>query len=422
MSSTETNPEHPTTSEHSRSSSLGMRTVVVLASAVATFGFGKPTAERDIPLPPRRVVEATSETLAEPRAVIAHLLSSPDDPILDTLSTRISELEKTKPGTSYGLLRVEAEYQIRKEIAERYRLTVFDPTPALAALYEDVFGLSAEPMPGEDFMAIVGEFLANYGVNLEVADPDQRYYFGLQPLSLDALTIVTKQRVFDIVQEIATHPLEEVRLARLQTIAFARRIDRPDNGTLLHGYADFSKRAIVLNLTDADSGTYHHELTHLVDEALLGKPSEYIRQSVPPQQQDIYVGNDWTKYIKPGDSPQTTLANFEIYFGGRYVLLLSTDENSCLSMTAKIAQVGSDVVLPEAYAGAGIGDHTAVIGEFVGSGNMADLINPYTPHIKEQLTRYLTVVYHADPRLARFYIDASRRQSHVPTPAEACTR
>lgn len=390
-------------------------------------------ADKQLPPISKEAPQPSLETIE----LIGRLLAGPQNKHLTTFEEVVQErLERQRP-TDHSDIREQRLYEIRQKVAGRYNLTVFNPTQTLVRLAGET---EENPISSDERMEIVNDFLANYGLSMEV-DATMEYASNQEAATPEALASGDTRYFFvDLVRTIATMPKEYIEATGIRR--FLLTSQKPNTVMKAGGYIYPDLKgpigaAFVLNLSAMQSQSYstrviNHEFWHRWDYLLSGGAMDSDENFAATTQGAPYgkVGPE------PGeDQPDTrpvaalqlgwlTLDDFQ-----RKRLQAAEDfqphlgQRDCQAhgkiADAKVDMYGINTVFVSAYsASGGLTEHKADTGSYIPQGaEYPQLLAPQLPYLRHQLQRELARLHTYYPRLARYFIDTAHRPSASDNPA-----
>lgn len=162
-----------------------------------------------------------------------------------------------------------------RETASQYDLTVPGYREKFANLQENMYNAD-DPTTNREYLVQANEFLAQYGVSIELDEPHVETQEGARPLTESEINSYEfKQFIFNAVQLIGNLPVEFIKEVGLERIVKQHNptvIDDEGTKTVDEGYV---RLAPGVNTIFIGASTYGvqvlgHELGHLIDYSLLG--------------------------------------------------------------------------------------------------------------------------------------------------------
>ncbi|HSX31941.1 MAG TPA: hypothetical protein VLF43_01665, partial [Candidatus Saccharimonadales bacterium] len=335
------------------------------------------------------------------------------------------------PERTQTQFREHEKYLLRKEVADKYGLTVFDESQTVAELSN-----YQEPLSTVDFMQTANEFLAKYDLWIG-SDPLATYGHNMEAADAKQLRRGASGRaaVIGVIRAVASKPKQYFDKLGIQRVLLAQQ--EPDMPMRAGGYiaSDLASKDIgpsfVMNLDavstfqDAQTIAEHeirHRLTYLEDGGAYDNDPTF----------NNVVGTD--VYGKIGPEPPDSEPDTRPYVADKQDLhsveqyqkaVSKIDFNisahigdaSCYevaeSIDATVQKLGSTVYYASNYSKKSVVEHKAEL-PVTEPDRYKVYLDENLPHIQEQFEYGVANMYEWSPRIARYFIELSERPNTRP--------
>jgi len=350
-------------------------------------------------------------------ALVNLLLSEPTNPDVENYSLIMDTYMAQHPNDTSDVAVAYTDNKIRQEAAQQEGLTVFDATPTLAIMDNDLARPSPE-LSADDFVRLANAFLAKYG-NLSIG-PENGLAFvdNLQaPAPADLQSTTYKQWVVSIIRAISALPKEQVRLLGVERFVPAGVVPNPTGfvpGAYISANPDGPYgRFVVFNVKSGSDPelVWHEILGHRMDFILSGGVIDDNPQFEASDHGAPYGGRD-THTVAARSNGFYTLQDLNRTEGNleraMAAFLNKPNCSAVASIFAKsLALEGQRTIYESDYAGqVSQAEHHAETYKYIPDGYFYPmLLSSLTPNIAYQLRYGLAALAQEFPRFARFYID-----------------
>lgn len=284
------------------------------------------------------------------------------------------------------------------EIAERLGLTL--PDNYLA----DKLDRAPENRPFNWDFAVAGAYLAQFGVRLSVAGPNQfDKSTGTMPTRADLANFSTKYALEDIVGGLQYVPLQYVRATGLKHVVLTDITDNDIQGMALTKGKD--NTVLVDPRKGGDLNLMPHEMEHLIDAKECGAPLGNVSD---PAYTALNGGNIYHSNEHEKDADEITVEG----------TLADDVRNFAIASNSSIACKEEEIykrALPKAVAYSDYGltdlaEDKATIGANIAfPETYGEVLSKRTPIIRKKFEIIMARLYDINPRLVRYFAGVSTR-------------
>ena len=385
------------------------------------------------PIPPYTTDYVHSFVKGKTTDTVEKLLAQPTDPdIFDEFKKaqdKLSEITlgkegKISPEASYYNY-LEAQYVSRKAMADKYGVTIYDPTDSVTAMQQGLHqgAFNKKPLPPFSFFfSEAKNYLGRFGIDLTIADDKTKgngeHAMNI-PTAAELEAYETKERLTQLVASVSLYTQEYVDLANNGKGTRVSLAANPDSS-----YAAFTnpktheKDEITLNISqpwfDQSTGVnvMDHELYHDVHHALYGD----IYSKDPGF--EVFSGTPYKDTIDPRYTLDTLKA---------YTMPIDTEvlnargrgdfKQACVlqaSINQYVDEQGPDVAFATRYGGSkNVLEDRAELGQSIPGGKYSTLLSESMPRIRAKFVRIVSELETIIPRTMSFFIAMAERKPYA---------
>lgn len=304
---------------------------------------------------------------------------------------------------------------MRRDVADKYGLTMHDFMDSFSDLKHDQEQRSGPDLPFDVYFNRVKEFSAKYGIDLELKSQDSpEAAYSSTSYAPEALEDrLAKLTVYNLARSLSKRPVEFVTYMGARKIVLAK-IGDPEIG----GFADTKEGHTIYvdPLKGADPDIVTHEIIHVWDGQKCG-PTGMRHDRLYAAQNPLQP-----VYDRPNDAPSPAVAT------GKYIdraafmsfkrsierqIRQANKNNDMLAVQAlnrSIIERGRTVVAADEYGLSDEVEDKGTTGEdLLDTFHQRDVLNPETPVIENKAKVLLGRIYEDHPVLVEYLAQTSLR-------------
>lgn len=305
--------------------------------------------------------------------------------------------------------------KMRKEVADKYDLTVYDFDSEFPEFKSDMDIRNGAKLPFSEYFEKTKEFALRYGVDISLKDPNSPEgrieTVGYDPEDLE--TTAAKLGMYQLALALSAVPVEYVTYMDVKKVIIAHVQD-----SRYSGYADTDEgHTMYMDPQQTPSDFFYHESTHLWDSHKCGRegarsdsaytehnPQEPIYDFVPSGKAAPAVASG--KYID--------FSTFESFKSDtEYQIRLANDRHdreAIKELRRLIIERGLAVAALRAYSFTNeLEDKADTGGALPDTFAQRNVLNPLTPILRDKAELLLGRMYKDHPRLVYYFSEVAMR-------------
>lgn len=347
------------------------------------------------------------ENPAVTRAVGRGMRQDVTGPPIDDSPFSVMDGRKAAYG-SYGI-----RFHVVQKVANDLHLTVFNPQPFVQEATKGR-GIEDPRSIADDFLKAAKRFMNKYGIELDLADSDEKLLFGARrPTTNDLKTSEVKYALYNSIKTVGNLPKEYIELSGIKRIKIVADAGGGSGESNIDVQAYTNGETVWLDGLDRlDDDVLAHELAHGVHNAMCGGSNAASGDNRFAKQTRQYSADIIANSRATYEKYHASLEQEEIEIRrGRH-------DGRRLARLQKAAKQTTQTVT--AYAGVSVAEDFAETMRELTTDGIHDVRHVLAlPRLRDKFAVALGRLAYYRPAIAQFFMQTTMRPEHSTSPLDA---